>query len=72
MLREPIKANNLELEVFSNEQYDGDLDAWQLAINAWLKSQPTNIVVHDITYLHCGRTPRGKDVISVAILSSPA
>lgn len=72
MLNEPVKANNLDLQVFSNEQYDGDLDEWQLAVNSWLKGQPDNIVVHDIIYRHCGRTTRGKDIISVAILSSPA
>ena len=72
MLKEPVKANNIDLEVFTSEQYDGDLEAWQLAINSWLKSQPNNIVIQDIIYQHCGRATKGRDIISVAILSSPA
>jgi len=72
MSNEPIKANNIEVEIFTSQQYSDDLDAFQLAINAWLKSQPSNALVQDILYRHSGRTPRGKDIVSVVIISSLA
>ncbi len=71
MANKPTKANNIEVEVFTSGQYGNDLEAWQLAINAWLKNQPNNIVVQDVLYRHCGRTSRGKDIVSMAIISSP-
>jgi len=71
MANKPTKANNVEVEVFTSGQYSDDLEAWQLAINAWLKNQPNNIVVQDVLYRHCGRTSRGKDIVSIAIISSP-
>ena len=70
MFNEPIKANNIEVEIFTNQQYADDLESFQLAINAWLKNQPGNALIQDIIYRHCGRTSRGKDIISVAIISS--
>ena len=73
MFSEAIRANDIEVEIFTSEQYDDDIEAYQLAINAWLKNQPNNIVVQDIIYWHAGRrSPRGKDIISMVILSSPA
>ena len=36
MANKPTKANNIEVEVFTSGQYGDDLEAWQLAINAWL------------------------------------
>jgi len=72
MLNEPVKANDIEVEIFTSGQYGDDIEAYQLAINAWLKNQPNNIVVQDIIYRHAGRAPRGKDIISMVILSSPA
>ncbi len=71
MANKPTKANNVEVEVFTSGQYGDDLEAWQLAINAWLKNQPNNIVIQDVLYRHCGRTSRGKDIVSIAIISSP-
>jgi len=71
MANKPTKANNIEVEVFTSGQYGDDLEAWQLAINAWLKNQPNNIVIQDVLYRHCGRTSRGKDIVSIAIISSP-
>ena len=67
-----LKANNIVLEVFTSEQYGDDIEEWQLAVNGWLKSQPDNIVIQDITYRHCGRNTKGKDILSVAIISGSA
>ncbi len=67
-----LKANNIVLEVFTSEQYGDDIEEWQLAVNGWLKSQPDNIVIQDITYHHCGRNTKGKDILSVAIISGSA
>ena len=72
MFSEAIRANDIEVEIFTSEQYDDDIEAYQLAVNAWLKNQPNNIVIQDIIYRHGGRTSRGKDIISMVILSSPA
>ena len=66
------KAKNIVLEVFTSEQYGDDIEEWHLAINGWLKNQPDNIVIHDISYHHCGRNTRGKDILSVAIISGSA
>ena len=72
MIKESVKANKIDLEVFTSEQYDGDLEEWQTAVNSWLKSQPDNIVIQDIIYQHCGRAAKGRDILSVVILSSSA
>jgi len=71
MFNKPINANNIEVEVFTSKQYGDDIEALQFEVNAWLKNQPKNIVVQDILYWHCGRTAMGKDIVSVAIISSP-
>ena len=68
----PIKANKTVVEVFTSEQYGDDIEEWQLAINGWLKNQPDNIVVQEIIYRHSGRNAKGKDILSVAIISGPA
>ncbi len=70
MLNEPLKANDIEVEIFTTGQYDDDIEAYQLAVNAWLKNQPNNVYVQDIIYRHAGRTSRGKDIISLVILST--
>jgi len=72
MADKPLKAKDIVFEVFTSEQYGDDIEEWQLAVNGWLKNQPDNIVVHDIHYHHCGRNAKGKDVLSVAVISSPA
>jgi len=73
MFNGPIRANDIEVEIFTGGQYGDDIEACQLAINAWLKNQPNNIVVRDIIYRHAGRrSPRGKDIISMVIITSPA
>jgi len=72
MFDQPVKANDIVVEIFSSEQYGDDIDEYQLAINSWLKGQPNNIVVQDIIYRHAGRTTRGKDILSMVIISSPA
>jgi len=72
MLNEPVKANDLEVEIFTTSQYSDNIDDYQLAINAWLKNQPNTVVVQDIIYQHAGRTPLGKEIISTVILSSQA
>ncbi len=70
MLSKPIKAINTEVEVFTSTQY-GDVQEFQDAVNAWLKNQPNNIVIEDIIYRHATATPRGKDILSVLIISRP-
>ncbi|MFC2021399.1 hypothetical protein ACFLU1_06450 [Chloroflexota bacterium] len=72
MLNELVKANEIEVEIFSSGQNGDNIEDYQLAINSWLKSQPNNIVVHDVIYRHGGRTSRGKDIMSMVILSGPA
>ncbi len=72
MADEAVKANDIVVEIFTSEQYGDDAEALQLAVNGWLKNQPDNIVLQDIIYRHCGRTGKGKDIISLAILSSPS
>ena len=72
MFDEPVKANDIVVEIFSSAEHGDDIDEYQLAINSWLRSQPNNIVVQDIIYRHAGRTPRGKDILSMVIISSPA
>ncbi len=72
MADKAVKANKIVLAVFTSEQYGDDIEEWQLAVNGWLKGQPDNIVIQEIIYRHCGRSARGKDILSVAILSVPA
>ncbi|MFC1991437.1 hypothetical protein ACFLVC_01735 [Chloroflexota bacterium] len=70
MFNEPIKCSDIEVEIFTTGQFDDDIEACQLAVNAWLKNQPNNVCVQDIIYKHAGRTSRGKDIISLLILST--
>ena len=70
MLNEPVKANDIEIVIFTTSQYDDDIDEYQLGINGWLKSQPNTVYVQDIIYNHAGRTSRGKEIISTVILST--
>ena len=72
MFDEPVKANDIVVEIFSSAEQGDDIDEYQVAINSWLRSQPNNIVVQDIIYRHAGRTPRGKDILSMVIISGPA
>jgi len=72
MFDEPVKANDIVVEIFSSAEQGDDIDEYQVAINSWLRSQPNNIVVQDIIYRHAGRTPRGKDMLSMVIISGPA
>ena len=65
-----LKANDIEVEIFTSEQYGDNIEEYQLAINAWLKNQPNSVVIQDIIYRHSGRTSRGKDVLSMVVLSS--
>ena len=69
MLRESIQANNIDVEIFTTAESGDDIEEFQTAVNNWLKSQPNNVLVHDIIYKHSGRTPKGKDILSVVILS---
>ncbi len=71
MFNKTIKAINTEVVIFSSQDYDGDVEAFQDAVNSWLKSQPDNIAIEDIIYRHCGVTSRGKDILSMAIISVP-
>ena len=70
MSNEKIKAANTEMVIFTSSEYNADVQEFQDAINSWLKSQPDNIVIEDIIYKHCGLTSRGKDIFSMAIISS--
>ena len=70
MFNKPIKANNIGVELFTSKQYGDDVERLEFEVNAWLKNQPKNIVVQDIVYHHCGRTPKG-DIVSIAIITSP-
>ncbi|MFC1953550.1 hypothetical protein ACFLWR_05420 [Chloroflexota bacterium] len=70
MLNKPLKANDIEVEIFTTGQYEDDIESYQLAVNAWLNNQPNNVYVQDIIYQHVGRNSRGKDIISMVILST--
>jgi len=72
MLNQPLKANDIEVEIFTTSQYEDDIDSYQLAVNGWLNNQPNNVYVQDIIYQHAGRNSRGKDIISLVILSIQA
>jgi len=69
MSNKTIKAINAEVVIFTSSEYNADVQEFQDAVNSWLKSQPDNIVIEDIIYKHCGVTSRGKDILSVAIVS---
>lgn len=69
MSNETLKATNIEVVIFTSSEYNADVQEFQDAVNSWLKSQPDNIVIEDIIYKHCGLTSRGKDILSVAIVS---
>ena len=71
MFNKTIKAIDTEVVIFSSQDYDGDVETFQDAVNSWLKSQPDNIAIEDIIYRHCGVTPRGKDIFSMTIISGP-
>ena len=69
MFNETIKATNTEVVIFTSSEYNADVQEFQEAVNSWLNSQPDNVVIEDIIYKHCGLTSRGKDILSVAIVS---
>jgi len=71
MFNKTIKAIDTEVVIFSSQDYDGDVETFQDSVNSWLKSQPDNIAIEDIIYRHCGVTSRGKDILSMAIISRP-
>tara|TARA_B100000315_G_C14403758_1_gene507696 strand:- start:111 stop:341 length:231 start_codon:yes stop_codon:yes gene_type:complete len=71
MFDKTVKAIDTEMVIFSSQDYDGDVEAFQDAVNSWLKSQPDNIAIEDIIYRHCGVTSRGKDIFSMVIISMP-
>ena len=64
-----IKATNTEIAIFTSNECNGDVEAFQDDVNSWFKSQPDNVAIEDIIYQHCGVTSRGKDIFSVAIIS---
>ena len=72
MLNQPLKANDIEVEIFTTAQYEDDIESYQLAVNSWLNNQPNSVYVQDIIYQHTGRNSRGKDILSMVILSTQA
>ena len=70
MLGKTIKASKSELVIFTSNEYGGDIEDFQNAVNSWLGSQPDNVVIEDVIYQHCGATSHGKDIFSVVIVSS--
>ncbi len=71
MFKKAIRAVNTDVVIFTNSEYNWDIEEFQSAVNSWLKSQPDHIVIEDIIYKHCGVNPRGKDILSLAIISRP-
>ncbi len=69
MLSNAIKAAASEVTLFTSNEYGNDLEEFQVAVNSWLKGQPENVVIEDVIYQHCGVTSRGKDILSVLIIS---
>ncbi|MFC1919076.1 hypothetical protein ACFLWW_03805 [Chloroflexota bacterium] len=65
------RAVNTEVVIFTSNEYNADVEEFQDAVNSWLKGQPDNIIIEDIIYRHCGVNSRGKDIFSIAIVSSP-
>ena len=72
MFSKPLKAINTEVMLFTSSEYSNDVVDFQEGVNSWLKAQPDNIVIEDIIYNHCGISSRGKDIISMVIVSRPA
>ena len=70
MSNKTIKAVETEVAIFNSSEYNGDVETFQDSLNSWLKAQPNNAVVEDIIYQHSGLNSKGKDVFSVAIISS--
>ena len=71
MLSKLMKARNIAVEIFTSNEYDGDVEMFQDAVNSWLKSQPDNVLIEDIIYQHSGVSVQGKDIFSVIIVSRP-
>ena len=69
MLNNAIKASGSEVTLFTSNEYGGDVEEFQTAVNSWLSSQPENIVIEDVIYQHCGSSPRGRDIFSMVIIS---
>ena len=69
MLSKQTKASGIEVTLFTSNEYGGDVDEFQVAVNSWLRGQPDNVVVEDVIYQHCGSTSRGKDIFSMVIIS---
>ena len=69
MLSKAIKAAGSEVTLFTSGEYGNDLEEFQTAVNSWLRGQPDNVVIEDVIYQHCGVTSRGKDILSVLIIS---
>lgn len=69
MLSNSIKASASEITLFTSSEYGNDVEEFQMAVNSWLKGQPENVVVEDVIYQHSGITSRGKDILSVLIIS---
>ena len=67
MLDKAVKASGSEVTLFTSNEYSGDVEEFQTAVNSWLSSQPANVVIEDVIYQHCGSTPRGKDIFSMVI-----
>jgi hypothetical protein len=72
MFSKPLRSINTEVMVFTSSEYDNEVVDFQEGVNSWLKAQPDNIVIEDIMYNHSGLTSRGKDIISMVIVSRPA
>ena len=70
MLSRTFKAIDTELVIFNSSEYKGDVETFQDSLNSWLKAQPNNAIIEDIIYQHSGLNSKGKDVFSVAIISS--
>jgi len=72
MFSKPLRATTTEVMLFTSSEYNNDVVDLQEGVNSWLKAQPDNIVIEDILYNHCGISSRGKDIISLAIISRSA
>lgn len=72
MFSKPLRATNTEVMLFTSSEYNNDVVDLQEGVNSWLKAQPDNIVLEDIVYNHCGISSRGKDILSLLIISRSA
>ena len=72
MYSKALRAINTEVMLFTSSEYNNDVVDFQEGVNSWLKAQPDNIVIEDIIYKHSGVSSRGKDIISIVIVSRPA